>query len=519
MIAAAAALVVGIGVPGAPAAVPEPAGLLPAAVAAVAAPAAAAEAAIPAKAAGQEPWYLDQRVAWKKCKGNGSMDCATIQVPLDWANPDGDRIKLALNRLKSSTRPAPKGSMLINPGGPGASGKELAEMAPVLFSQTLLKAYDVVGFDPRGVGDSTAVKCVSSPKQLDKFNAANYPLTPKGRKAAIAAAKVWAARCAKLTGPLLGHVDSASVARDMDAIRAALGEAKLTYFGFSYGTKLGALYAELFPDNVGRMVLDGAMDPAKDSNVMSFFQLKGFQSAFKAFAKWCVTKQSPGCFSGRTVKQVTANSLKLMKQAQTKPLKSGKRTLTAQLLLTALIYPLYSESLWPDLDFAIGMALDGDGSELLWAADAYNSRRANGTYEDNSTEAFVAVGCLDYNRKNMSLAQAKKENRKAAKVSPVLGRIWVGNGIDPCMYWKYPQAIKPHKVKTTTKAPIVIVGTTNDPATPFSLAKSLAKQLPSSRLLTYAGEGHTAYGGSYCVNSAVDDYLIHGKLPPPGKTC
>jgi pimeloyl-ACP methyl ester carboxylesterase len=474
---------------------------------------------VPAQAddAGSVPWYLAQTVTWKPCKDDKTLDCATIEVPLDWSQPDGARITLALNRYAASTQPAPLGSLVVNPGGPGASGMDLAAGAGMMFDNLLIQNYDIVGFDPRGVGQSSAVTCATKGSQLDSWTSSYYAVTAKGRAKAIKAYKAIAARCAKLTGPLLGHIDTESSARDMDAIRAALGETKLNYFGFSYGTKLGAYYAELFGDNVGRFVLDGAMDPSKDGDATSLSQLRGFDLAFNNFAAWCAKDKD--CEAGNTAKAVRATAKAVVKRSLSKPLKVGKRTLTPTLVETGLIYPLYSQTSWPWLGIALTSAAAGDGEMLLWLADQYNGREDGGVYADNSTEAFTAYNCLDYGRGNSTLKQAKAQVSKATKISSVLGPLWEGNGIDICTYWKYPQTGRPHKVHSTTTSPIVVVGTTGDPATPYSQAVALSKQLATARLLTYKGDGHTAYGENHCINKAVDDYLVKGTVPAKGKTC
>jgi pimeloyl-ACP methyl ester carboxylesterase len=463
--------------------------------------------------------YYGQTVAWTAC--NSGQQCAKIKVPLDWAAPAGAQISIALARIRAVTPSKRLGSLVINPGGPGGSGLELLDSIDSIFSARLMSRYDIVGFDPRGVGQSTPVKCVKTAKQMDKWVSTYHSATKKGRKAQTKQYKAFGKRCLELSGALLAHVDTASAARDMDVIRAVLGETKLHYLGYSYGTYLGTIYAELFPGNVGRIVLDGAVNPGLKESSTSLTQLRGFDKALRAYAKDCVKSKDCRAALGPKASDVLKQINKLIKRSRTRPLRGQDgRKLTEPLAVTAVIMPLYDEGLWGYLTIGLDMAVNGsDVSLLLALADLYNGRE-NGKYLSNETESNLAINCLDSPSKDAKLSQVKKLTKTMKRVSPTLGEFWVGSGVSVCAQWPVKAVGKPHKAKSATTAPILIVGTTGDPATPYKSAVSLSKQLKTSRLLTYKGDGHTAYGRSNsCITKAVDGFLVDGKLPKKGKKC
>jgi pimeloyl-ACP methyl ester carboxylesterase len=348
-----------------------------------------------------------------------------------------------------------------------------------------------------------------------------FPNTHDGRVAAKKAANAWGKQCRKLTGPLLGQVDTASAARDMDVIRAALGESKLSYTGWSYGSKLGATYAELFPRRVGRMVLDGAINPAADVNATSYGQLEGFENSLRAWATDCVAQGQCGPI-GATADEVLQAVHDLIVRCDTSPLATATpgREVTAALAFTGVLFSLYDSAYWAMLTMAmLNATTASDGSMLLMLADAYNS--FDGVrYSNNMLTANTAINCLDYPSADATQAQTQAQLEQAIATAPTLGEFWVGNGISQCAHWPYKATANPHAVQSTTKAPILILGTTGDPATPYTNAVELTKQLSTSRLLTFQAEGHTAYGrGNDCVNDVVDRYLLTGKLPREGRVC
>ncbi|MCL2787606.1 MAG: alpha/beta hydrolase [Micrococcales bacterium] len=469
-----------------------------------------------APAAAAPSTQVASAIAWKKC--GAGMQCSSIEVPLDWGAPEGPKIKIAVARILADKKPAKLGSLLINPGGPGVSGISFLPYMPYIISDDVLEQYDIVGFDPRGVGASTSVRCVSSTAEMDKLVGSHFPTTKKGRAKSIKNANRIGERCNALTGPLLAHIDTASAARDMDAIRAALGEEKLNYLGFSYGTKLGAYYTELFPDRVGRFVLDGAMDPSKSGEATSNAQLKGFDMSLRAFAKDCAKRR---CALGSTRAKVLTTIGKLLKRIEKKPMKTKvANNLNITWATTGIVEALYDEYTWPELEYALVQAAKkGNAVPLLKLAYSYHERE-RGKYQSNSSIANLAINCLDYGGVDSSLASIRRAKVAAKKISPTFGRYWIGDGVDQCAHWPYPQVGQPHAISTTTTAPIIIIGTTGDPATPYAQAKALSRQMKTSRLLTYVGEGHTAYGrANWCIQGAVDRYLTKGTLPPAGKRC
>lgn len=466
-----------------------------------------------------QPFY-SQSLTWTKC---GELKCATIKVPLDWAKPSAGSIKLALNYLPS-TGTADKGWLLENPGGPGGSGIDFVKGGGEQVGSADVKAhYNIVGFDPRGVMSSSKVVCLNN-KQTDTFL---YEPTPGAigstteLNATKAAYKSFAAACKKNTGALLGKVDTVSAARDMDIIRALLGETKLNYLGYSYGTFLGTTYAALYPQNVGRFVLDGAIDPTVSDEDSSAFQLKAFDTALKNYLKNCLEVTPSICPFTGTVDSAMVKVTSFFKTLETKPIKTTLtgRKLTISGGITGLIMTLYSNSYWRYTSSAFKSAFAGDGTLFLQLADFYNDRNPNGTYGSNMLEANMAINCLD-GRSNSSTAAMNAQNARLAGLSPFFGRYW-RNGALGCAAWPYPVATRPASYAATGSGPILVVGTTGDPATPYWEAQDLAnKILDNGHLITFNGEGHTAYGRSNsCVVDAVDAYLIYGSVPNKDPNC
>jgi pimeloyl-ACP methyl ester carboxylesterase len=465
-------------------------------------------------------WYYKQRVKWKDCPKIG-FECATIKAPLKWSKPGGRRINIALARVEATKPKSRRGAILVNPGGPGASGIDALGGLAAMFGTKVAARYDIVGFDPRGVGASSSVKCASKASQMHRHLSEWFSNDHAGRVAAKKAARSWGKQCRKLTGPLLGQVDTVSAAKDMDIIRAALGERKLSFVGWSYGTKLGSIYAELFPKQVGRMVLDGALNPASSAGETAASQLRGFENSIQAWAANCVAA-ADGCPVGTTAEEALNTVRELLRRTVTKPVPTGfeGRKLTAAMAFTGVLLTLYDDSYWPLLTLGVSNAVQGnDGTVLLMMADAYNSFDGE-KYSNNMLMANQAINCLDYPSADVTQQQAQAAIDNAIAAAPTLGEFWMGNGISQCAHWPYKAKNDPRALKSKTKAPILIIGTTGDPATPFTNAVELTKQLRTARLLTYHGEGHTAYGrGSKCVNSVVDRYLLTGKLPRKDRIC
>jgi len=458
--------------------------------------------------------YYRQNVAWRHC--DMTFECATVSAPMDWSDPSSPPVRLALER--SAARGDRVGSLLVDPGGPGASGTEFVQHASYLFGNEVLSAYDLVGFDPRGVGRSSAVSCYDD-AQWDRFTAESFPATPEGLERTEDSYAALGAACAARTGELLSHVDTVSAARDLDMLRAVLGDARLHYLGFSYGTQLGSTYAALFPGNVGRMVLDGAIDPTLTAEEQVVGQAAGFEQAVRSYVADC--QEASDCPLSGDVEDGTRQIAELLDDLLAHPMPTGDpaRPLTQSLGMYGIIYPLYSQSLWPALTSALDAALDrGDGSGLLDNADSYNSRGTDGVYTDNSGPAFVAISCQDA-RESSDPAAMAAEADDLGRVAPTLGRFMAYGGLT-CKHWPAPLAPLEADLAAPGAPPIVVVGTTGDPATPYSWAQGLAHTLDSGVLVTYDGEGHTAYGSSNdCVLDAVDHYLVNGIVPADGTLC
>jgi len=458
--------------------------------------------------------YYGQKVSWSKC-GDG-FRCATLKAPVSWQDASSGYIDLAIKVHTATGKRV--GALLTNPGGPGASGLDFMDSVPGLFGSDVLKAYDVVGFDPRGVGKSTPVVCLDD-KEKDAQLSAWYPETAAGLAASEKAATAWADACKANTGPVLAHVDTQSAARDMDLIRAVLGEKKLDYLGFSYGTQLGATYAGIFPDKVGRMVLDGAIDTTLSSDEMGLEQAVGFEDALRSYVKDC--ESGKGCPLTGGVDHGMEQIHDLFLQTEHQPLRTddADRPLTATLAFYGVAVTLYSQDSWQYLTSALSEAMTkGAGTQLLALADFYNDRNADGTFSTNSAEAFRAVGCLD-DPGSSDLATMRSLAAKIEEQAPTVGSFFAYGGLS-CKPWPYPQVAQDFDVHAKGAAPIVVVGTTGDPATPYRWAQGLAKTLDSGVLLTYEGEGHTAYSAQHtCIAKAVGNYLVHGDVPADGTTC
>jgi pimeloyl-ACP methyl ester carboxylesterase len=460
--------------------------------------------------------FYTQRLQWASC-GDG-MQCTKAKAPLNWSKPSAGTIELALIRHKATGSRI--GSLLVNPGGPGGSGYDFVKQSLDYATDAALQShFDIVGFDPRGVGRSTAVTCYDA-KQMDAYL---YDITPgtRGSDQWIAAQEKIATQfgeaCEQNTGRLLAHVDTVSAARDLDLLRAVLGDKKLNYLGYSYGTYLGANYAELFPKKVGRLVLDGALDPAASNFDVTKVQSEGFESALRAYLKDCLSsKKCP--FSG-SVDAGMNTIAALLQSVEKSPIRnSDGRELGANSLLTAIIYPLYDATAWSYLSDMFTQVMQGDASYAFQLADGYNGRNSDGTYQDNSTEAFMAINCLDYSYDD-DPAVMRQQAAQLAKAAPVIGP-YMSYGDIGCATWPYKTSIERAPIHAAGSGPILVVGTTNDPATPYVWAQNLAKELDDGHLVTYRGEGHTAYNKSNsCVNNAVDDYLVRGTVPSNDPMC
>lgn len=463
-----------------------------------------------------EPYY-SQVLVWSKCEG--TFQCATATAPLDWSNPARDSIHLAL--IRSAATGSRLGSLLVNPGGPGGSGYDfIRDSLSDAVSSRLSQRYDIVGFDPRGVNKSSAISCYDDPSQMDSFL---YDLSPNP-----VASDAWIGdleksnadfgqACLKHSGELLGYVDTESAAHDLDLLRAILGDTKLNYLGYSYGTFLGATYAELYPGKTGHLVLDGAIDPATSDFDVTATQAKGFESAARAYLTDCLTGSD--CPFRGSADQSMTRIRTLLQRLDASPLRaSDGRMLGSAAMFNAIILPLYSQSNWRYLNDLFTDVMQGNADYAFQLADGYYGRNMDGTYQNNSTEAFIAINCLDYistSTRDTLRAQAAE----LAKLAPTFGP-QMSYGGTSCAEWPFPGTRVRGSITAAGSAPILVVGTTNDPATPYQWAVNLAGELQNGHLVTYHGEGHTAYNKSNsCVNDAVDNFFINDTVPATDPDC
>lgn len=470
-------------------------------------------------AAELKPFY-EQAIDWNKC--TDAAYCGEMTVPMNWANPTGETIRIAV-AFQPAKSGKPKGSVIFNPGGPGGSGTDFLTSSPdSVATESLQQAFNIVGFDPRGVQNSTPkIQCLTS-AEMDTFlysDSESEPGTPAYVTELRTVMSDFAKSCKKRTGPLLEFVDTTSVARDLDVLRALMGDNKIHYLGFSYGTLIGTTYASLYPDRVGKMVLDGAIDPTAPDIEATFLQLKGFDQSLSAFLTDCLkTNDCP--FDG-DLAQAQNKVAEFLYELESKPLETSdpNRELSSTAALTGILSYLYSESEWKYLASAFRTAFDGDGTEFLASADFYNDRAEDGTYASNTTESNIAVNCMD-SRSAADEKSLEQANEKIMQISPTLGRYWQDSGLG-CADWPYPVAKRPTDWSAKGSDPILVIGTTGDPATPYSQSQNLAnKVLHNANLLTYVGEGHTAYGRSNeCVENAVDAYFIDNVVFTENKRC
>ncbi|MFJ1651608.1 alpha/beta hydrolase [Streptomyces sp. NPDC088337] len=456
-----------------------------------------------------------QRLDWGRCKATADSPapgdewrCATLKAPLDWSRPDGETIGLALVRAEATVKRT--GSLLFNFGGPGGSG--VAALPSYASEVTVLRQrYDLVSWDPRGVGGSSGVRCRSD-RRIEAAEAIDVtPDTAAEERAYFQDAADFGQGCLKAAGKLFAHVSTADTARDMDLIRHVLGDATMHYFGMSYGTELGGVYAHLFPQRVGRLVLDAVVDPTADSVGHALNQTRGFQRALDAYLK----------STGQDPERGSRKIADLVRRLDAKPLPtSSGRKLTQTLAVTGIALPLYSKSGWPALTNALAAADRGDGSGLLSLADAYNERDDAGHY-GTTTHAQRVISCLDA-KQRPTAEQVRKVLPEFEKVSPVFGAFMAWDTAGWCHDWPVPGQYDTPQVSAPGAAPILLIGNTGDPATPYEGARRMADALGKGVgvELTWKGEGHGAYGnGSDCVDSTVNAYLLYGTVPKDGKVC
>jgi pimeloyl-ACP methyl ester carboxylesterase len=443
--------------------------------------------------------YYFQNLQWNNCD---SDSCTRVAVPLDYRDPSGSSISIAIRVMGSRELP----SLITNPGGPGSGGMNFARYLAGAIDPDVRKQYSIVGFDPRGTGDSSPITCLSGKSANVWLRSDATPDNQKEIATLMRQARRISQGCSNFSRPLASNMGTDETVRDIDIIRKVLNNDTLHWLGYSYGTTLGTRYAELFPDNVGRMVLDGAVDPSLDAMQLSRDQSIGFQRAVKRF-----NTQYPGSIDYMN---------NLLKTLDHTPMATGSsQTLVQSEAMTAIFYSMYSPSLWPRLNRALRESRTGDGTSLQLISYEANNQTSPTQFSSNLLSAFYAINCWDYPPTPTASGLKKAARAWSTNSSvPELARA-MSWGNAPCSSWFGHSTFAPAAARTTTQAPILIIGTTFDPATPYRWSKALHRQLPTSSLLTYFGDGHTAYlSGSKCVDRHVNTFLITG-VKAANKTC
>ncbi|MGX7825064.1 alpha/beta hydrolase [Actinokineospora sp. 24-640] len=468
---------------------------------------------------GLETFYA-QPLTWQDCRplihddmsratfSDRAARCAMLTVPLDYAKPDARTIRVGVLRIPASGERV--GSVVVNPGGPGVSGMAAAvSMAPRFTRTALGESYDLVGFDPRGIGVSEPqIRCLTAAEtDADR-------LEPDEDTVAEVEAenKDFAAKCAQRSGgdEVLANVGTRDVVRDMDILRSALGEEKLTYLGYSYGTRIGTAYAEAFTANVRAMILDGAVDPLEDPAQQSIGQAKGFDKALDEFFASC-----SDCAIGDDDALTTA-----IEAMDDDPLPVGDRALSASDVVTGIAAALYDDQTWPILQAALDGLAEGDGTQMLFLADLYLGRDQNGEYS-NTTDALVAVRCVDEPRitDRATVEKLTAEVAEATRGSFLTGTDPPIPALDTCAFWPAPNTAEPHQPEVDGLPQVLVVSSTGDPATPYQAGVNLAKAL-DARLLTYDAVQHTAFlQRDPCVDDIGVRYFLDLTLPAEDVTC
>ena len=460
--------------------------------------------------------YYQQKLEWSTCYDN--FECAELDVPIDYNAISTGTFQISVLRYRAQDPKNRIGSLIINPGGPGASGVDYAYNAEYIFDPELTDRYDIVGFDPRGVARSQPIRCLTDEEVDANYAEDGKPDNDAEFQDALKVSREFIEKC-ETKNEHLTSFTTANAARDMDILREALGERKLNYMGKSYGTYMGALYASLFPNKIGRVILDGAVDPT----ISNFEQIKtqaiGFDRALNAFLKDCATFAN--CPLPNNLNLAREQIIKIYEGAAKEPLpvksKSEKRTVSETLLVLGTASALYdSYEGWPELRRAFTEALNGYGDTFLELADMYTGRQEDGSYPNNEFDSGAMIDCLDF-PESRTINQIRRDGEKIALDAPVFGPYISLSGLT-CKYLKAPAPTTIER--TDTNATIVIIGTTGDPATPYAWAKGLGRLLTNSQLLTYVGDGHTGQGrGNACIDDAVNDFYLTGALPEKNLRC
>ena len=458
--------------------------------------------------------FIVNPIVWKACDGstNTEVECGNIEVPFDYADPEQGSFVLYVKKHNAASPADRIGSMMVNPGGPGFGGSSLADDAQYYFSQDLIDHFDIIAWDPRGTGESTpAVDCVDTFDEY--FGLDSPPETPEEKQALIDASQAFNDKCAENSGTILPYISTQASAQDINSLRLALGEEKVSFFGFSYGSELGTTWATMFPETVRAIVVDGAVDPNASSTEEGMNQAKGFEGQLATFLKQCSEKTTCEFHNGGKA-EAAFDQLVLDIDATPLEVSKDRTPVTQGVLFTAVAQAMYSDYYWPQLSEALSEAQNGDGKGILQLYDDYYQRKDDDTY-GNELEAFLAISCLD-DPGASSVEDVDSHIEDFIAAAPRLG----GNfayGYS-CALWPVKQA---SKVTITGKGagPIVVVGTTGDPATPLDSTRKMALGLEKGILIVVDANQHTGYGANSCVVKAVDDYLIKLTVPANETTC
>lgn len=473
--------------------------------------------------------FYSQTPSWENCSETAEQSpaqCTWVEVPIDYENPGSGTtrlwvLKVPAKSASGSTGAAARGAMLVNPGGPGGSATQYAQMADWIVSGQVRNNFDIVGFDPRGVGKSEPIVCVE-PAKVDEMLAADP--TPDDQAeidALFASQRALGEACEQKYPQIIGHVSTVEAAQDMDVVRAVLGEPKLNYLGKSYGTFLGATYAGRFPERVGRLVLDGALAPDLTNEQVSLGQAKGFESATRAWAQSCV--DSGQCPLGDSVDEVMEGLRAFFKDVDADPLPVTGDVRVEQLTegwaSIGVAQAMYTKAYWDTLTAALTSAKAGDGTPLFNLAEEYASRSDDGEYDSNIMQVISAVNCLDRGAERLDANAMNETVARFTQEAPTWGPM-MAYSTSACAEWPVEATGEPGKISADGSGPIVVVGTTRDPATPYEWSQQLADQLAEGHLITFDGDGHTAYMSSNsCVDNAVDAYLMNGTPPAEDLKC
>ncbi|GAA4113252.1 alpha/beta hydrolase [Enteractinococcus coprophilus] len=477
---------------------------------------------IPDSVSDEMATFYDQTVAWDDCDGVDDFECGTVDVPLDYAHPEAETIQIHLTRAADNADRQP---VLFNPGGPGASGISFVQdQVDLMLSDRLAENISAIGFDPRGVGASEPVVCLTGEEFDESRETSHDSSTSEGWEASIELTRELGENCLERSGDIVKFADTVSAAKDMDIIRAALELPKLDYFGISYGTKLGATYAEQFPEQVGKFVLDSVLAPSAQTFEVTKAQSAGFEQSLHEWAQWCADNSECNVGQPGDAESVLTAVKDFIAQVEEQPLQyPNGRIQPASDLFFGIVTPLYSREGWDMLAMAFEQGIENDFANsdyqplFLFLADAYHGREPNGEYSNNM-DAFNAINCLDYTATEKTLEQASVEAEELAENAPIFGPVMSYS--TGCNGWPVEPAEPIGSIVAEGSDPIIVASLTSDPATPIHFSRQLAEELDNSIHITVEGEGHGAYSpDNDCIVEAIDNYILDDELPEDGLVC